>query len=374
MNGVRGYRTIVALVLVTAWSCSLVACIPFPLTRKHASGPDEVSGSDTTLVKPVLAEKAEESSSEPGKETRASKAPAKRKPSAVTPLVTVQPRPESPPRPKTSKTASKKPADHKTKLIKPLITERPRERSSTADRKDRSKRGKPVERQIPLVKPKLSERPTDEASRAVRRKGAGEMRSTAPTGRGRDRAALTPPRRMARSSDRDYSKESHGRAPLIKAEIKDEQESRSAVKRTSKKEDRTASVHPSVKADREGSHIPSRTDTAKPASREFLFQKPDHVEYSNEIKNKAIDLTNREAHASLVQLCKDSITGEWSLTIYKKGRKTFSFVIYSWDPIDQQWHETLDSGKRPLSMWDHHIKFSRDGRHCDVLKRLRSRR
>ena len=107
-----------------------------------------------------------------------------------------------------------------------------------------------------------------------------------------------------------------------------------------------------------------------PAPHGPVFEKPDHRKYSNEIKNKAIDLVNKNADASLARLCRDSITDEWSLTIYRKRGKVFTFVIYSWDPIDEQWHESLESGKRPLAMWKSHIEYSRAGRDCDVLKSL----
>lgn len=99
------------------------------------------------------------------------------------------------------------------------------------------------------------------------------------------------------------------------------------------------------------------------------FKKHNHAQYLYEIKKKAIDVVNKhESSADLVVLCQDSATDQWSLTAYRKDRKSYSFVVYSWDPVDGRFKESMQSGNLPIARWKHHLKFSRSGKKCSVLK------
>ncbi len=107
--------------------------------------------------------------------------------------------------------------------------------------------------------------------------------------------------------------------------------------------------------------------TGKPPSDE-LFVKPDHNKYRNLIRNRAIDVLNREAPCEFAQLCTNSITGQWSLTMYRKKGKNFVFTVHAWDPIDEKWKEAFVSIPLPLSRWESHLKYAGAGKDCTVLK------
>jgi hypothetical protein len=113
--------------------------------------------------------------------------------------------------------------------------------------------------------------------------------------------------------------------------------------------------------------------TAKGNSEEFplpntQFQRPDHAKYDQKIRNKAIDVLNKGGLCTLARLCKDSLTEKWSLTLYRKGEKSYSFVVYSWDPVGSQWERAYVSGSNPISRWEHHLKYSAGGKECRILK------
>jgi hypothetical protein len=101
------------------------------------------------------------------------------------------------------------------------------------------------------------------------------------------------------------------------------------------------------------------------------FKKHDHVEYIQKIKNKAIDLVNKEKDVTFARLCKDSTTEEWSLWIYRSEVKSYRFVTYTWDEVDEKWEESFKSDKRPISGLRHHLNFSTDGKDCKDLKKRR---
>jgi hypothetical protein len=98
------------------------------------------------------------------------------------------------------------------------------------------------------------------------------------------------------------------------------------------------------------------------------IQKHDHAKYVARIRNRAIDLVNKDSSSFLARLCRDTITDQWSLNIYQKDDKNYFFTAYSWDPVSGEWARSFDSGKQPLARWKHHIRASESGRECRVLK------
>lgn len=101
------------------------------------------------------------------------------------------------------------------------------------------------------------------------------------------------------------------------------------------------------------------------------FKKHDHVKYMQKIKNKAIDQVNKETDVTYARLCRDTTTDEWSLWIYRSEEKAYRFVTYTWDEVDEKWAESFKSDKKPISGWQHHLKFSTDGKDCKDLKKKR---
>ena len=59
------------------------------------------------------------------------------------------------------------------------------------------------------------------------------------------------------------------------------------------------------------------------------------------MKNKAIDLVNSEKECDQAIICKDMITDQWSLTLYYMKEKTYKFVTYVWDEIDDNWQKSF---------------------------------
>jgi hypothetical protein len=101
------------------------------------------------------------------------------------------------------------------------------------------------------------------------------------------------------------------------------------------------------------------------------FKRHDHKKYIQKIKNKAIDKLNKTKDVTYATLCRDSTTDEWSLWLYSFGGKTYRFVTYAWDEVDEKWEESLKSNKQPIAGWRHHLKFTADGKRCEVLKEKR---
>lgn len=104
---------------------------------------------------------------------------------------------------------------------------------------------------------------------------------------------------------------------------------------------------------------------------DLAFKRHDHVKYMQKVKNKAIDQVNKEKDVTYARLCRDSTTDEWSLWIYRSEEKTYRFVTYIWDEVDEKWEESFKSDKRPISGLQHHLNFSTDGKDCKDLKKRR---
>ncbi|MGC8908474.1 MAG: hypothetical protein ACP5M0_13675 [Desulfomonilaceae bacterium] len=101
---------------------------------------------------------------------------------------------------------------------------------------------------------------------------------------------------------------------------------------------------------------------------ETVFKKHDHVKYVTMIRNKAIDALNKEPDCDLARLCRDSFTDGWSLTLYKKSGKYYTYTVYAWDEIDGNWVASYASEKRPLANMKKHLSFSSSGKTCQTLK------
>jgi hypothetical protein len=109
----------------------------------------------------------------------------------------------------------------------------------------------------------------------------------------------------------------------------------------------------------------SGSDTS--AKDDLPFKRHDHKKYVQKIRNKAIDKVNKTRDVTYATLCRDSATDEWSLWIYKFEGKTYRFITYAWDEVDEKWEESLKSNKQPVSGWKRHLKFTADTKRCQKL-------
>ncbi len=100
----------------------------------------------------------------------------------------------------------------------------------------------------------------------------------------------------------------------------------------------------------------------------FDVEKHDHAAYSAKIKNEAIRLVNRTDVCSIARLCRDKITEDWTVSLYVKRPKTFRFVTYAWDPVDQKWEKVFESQPEPLKRLKRHLQFISAGKDCSYLK------
>ncbi|MBI5571975.1 MAG: hypothetical protein HY914_18680 [Desulfomonile tiedjei] len=122
----------------------------------------------------------------------------------------------------------------------------------------------------------------------------------------------------------------------------------------------------SEKPGKSGSNDASKE--AEGAGKEELFKKHDHEKYVESLKNKAIDQVNRDGKCDYARLCRNSVTDERSLTLYYMDGKTFSFVTYEWDEIDEKWKKDYTSNKWPMSQWEEHLKLAAARQDCTVIK------
>jgi hypothetical protein len=146
----------------------------------------------------------------------------------------------------------------------------------------------------------------------------------------------------------------------------------------------TPSEHATVSPTRRVSASPKRGDSdlqkqknprsvaseagKKAHSVDMRFRKPDHKKYAGRIRNQAINVLNKAGSCALARLCRDDMTGEWNLTLYRKHNKSFNFVVYTWDPIDEAFEQSFESAPRPLKQWKHHQKFAVISKDCSILK------
>ena len=98
------------------------------------------------------------------------------------------------------------------------------------------------------------------------------------------------------------------------------------------------------------------------------FKKHDHTKYLTTIKNRAIDVVNKEPDSVYARMCRHNTSEEWSLSLYFVQAKNYYFRIYVWDPIENIWAETFESEKRPVTGYKKHLSFSLAGKKCISLK------
>lgn len=98
------------------------------------------------------------------------------------------------------------------------------------------------------------------------------------------------------------------------------------------------------------------------------FKKHDHAQYVKTIKNKAIDVLNKQPNSTQAIFCTDRVTERRSLTIYFKRQKSYSFTYYEWDDVDQEMKEIFSAEKVPISRWKEHLQYADQDKECSILK------
>ncbi len=110
------------------------------------------------------------------------------------------------------------------------------------------------------------------------------------------------------------------------------------------------------------------SDDSSGQESQSAFKKHDHSKYVTMIRNKAIDALNKEPDCDVARLCRNSFTDHWSLTLYVKKGKYYTYTVYTWDEIDGNWVESYTSENRPVETLKKHISFSSAGKTCQTLK------
>jgi hypothetical protein len=126
-----------------------------------------------------------------------------------------------------------------------------------------------------------------------------------------------------------------------------------------------------ISANNEDSGASSKAHQSDEAESKELFKRHNHAKYLDMIKNKAVDLVNSDKGSNRAEICKDTISDQWSLTFYYVKEKTYKFITYSWDEIDDNWKKSFESNKRTLSSLKKHLRYSSSGKECKVLKKAR---
>ncbi|MFH0958050.1 MAG: hypothetical protein V1897_05025, partial [Pseudomonadota bacterium] len=116
------------------------------------------------------------------------------------------------------------------------------------------------------------------------------------------------------------------------------------------------------------SKAPDNDDWDKSPDNTPTFKKHNHQEYVTRIKNLAIDEVNKEPDSFYANICNNSTTDDWTLRIYFRSNKTFSYKSFVWDSIDDKWNRDYESEKRPLNTWKKHLAFASSGKKCKALK------
>lgn len=98
------------------------------------------------------------------------------------------------------------------------------------------------------------------------------------------------------------------------------------------------------------------------------FKKHDHLQYVQLIEKKALEIVKKHREATLVRVCKDTTTDQWTMNIYSKDAKGYSFTSYAWDEVDEKWEESFESRRQPIKRWKSHLDFSAARKTCKVLK------
>jgi len=105
-----------------------------------------------------------------------------------------------------------------------------------------------------------------------------------------------------------------------------------------------------------------------PTLPEGPIRKFDRAKYFEQLRSEASEIVKKEPDSSHAILCRDTITDDWSLSIYRIRGNHFEYVVYAWDEIDEKWTKDYDSEKRPLNQMKDHLKISVVNKECKALK------
>jgi hypothetical protein len=237
--------------------------------------------------------------------------------------------------------------------------------SSILGRKDQPPADKKADSKQELVKPKIDTKPEDSrlASAPSRIEAEAEKRETNEEGKVEGSSA---PKKPAEKDAKSHSWSDTDRAE------KGLQDTKLGASSSSPGADASAPSRRETALS--GGARSSTSDTGfldKPLNPDEPVKRHDHAKYSEHIKNKAIDLVNRDKNSNHAVLCKDTITDQWTLVVYYPKENAYTFVSYLWDEIDEKWQQSFVSDKRPLSGWQTHLKFYSAAKDCKILKRAR---
>ncbi len=218
----------------------------------------------------------------------------------------------------------------------------------------------PVENKInpksELVNPKIGEVPENEA--AGTRKGNPKISGSAETSS------------QLASGNTSTEAEKRNQLSQVKAERKKPGETQSNPDSSPEKSE-ISDPAKRITARADNSNTASETDDSGEVKLKEPFKRHDHAKYLEIIKNKALDLVNSDQESDYAAICKDTITDQWSVAFYYIQEKTYKFITYAWDEIDDKWQKSFVSDKRPISGLEKHLKYSSSGKDCKVLKKRR---
>jgi hypothetical protein len=222
-----------------------------------------------------------------------------------------------------------------------------------------SKNGQKAELIKPLIAATAAEDTTDKTSAPERVPGrsenSGGTSATARSGSDDPRGSSDLTRTSADPAVQDTQapdEESKGRKPGT----------------TVKSDKDNARIASPEKTSLAGKEKTSDSDSEALEAEDAAFKHHDHAKYVTDIRNKAIDQLNKEKDTDLVRLCRNTTTDQWSLTMYRKVDRTYSFTDYAWDEINLKWEKVFSSGKKPVSGWKQHLDFTAAGKECRILK------
>ena len=138
---------------------------------------------------------------------------------------------------------------------------------------------------------------------------------------------------------------------------------------TREKSIRGAVVKPGEAEASEPKKEPVKSSSKDPTMPEGPLKKFDHSKYLEQLRSKAMDLVKKEPNCSHAFLCKDSITEDWRLYMYRAAGAHFTTKAVAWDEIDEKFEENEDSDeKRPASQFKEHLRILTVGKECKALK------
>jgi len=232
-------------------------------------------------------------------------------------------------------------------------------------RKDPRAAAKNVAAETGLIKPRLADSLDPQAAKHAesRDKSKPEVKQTRNSPDRSDDMPLASAKTVAALESRDAATGDQSGRKADASAKPPRQDSDDAL--PAKRESVKPAVNPKSADAKQGTG-PSGDETKK--SEEPAFKKHDHSKYMAIIRDKARDLINKEKDVALARVCRNTITDEWTLTLFRKKQKTYSFVDYAWDEIDDKFEEAFASDQRPISGFKQHLEFSAGDKDCTVLK------